>query len=201
MIVIQERKIAIMTPPKCGTHALHAGLSAPPFRCLTYCGPSRTETPDQLKYDWHSYIWPNETGCCKKLIVVRCPYQRLVSLYAHHCSDCSGRGHSAPSFQGFMTGVMEKAYAPFYWQTLTQLFEGVHYDGILRHESLVEDLNREGLEVDRLPKLFCSNLRKPHYAFYDASTFHLANQWALPDCEAFGYSAPVQFTASLGEMQ
>jgi hypothetical protein len=185
-----------MTPPKCATHALHAVFAREPFLSLSYCGLSRTE---ENRYDWHTHIFANETARHKKIVVVRNPYNRLVSLYAHHCMDCSGRGNMAPDFVGFVTAVTEKAYAPFYWMRLVDWLEGVKYDAFVRQESLVADLNREGLEVKEIPKDFCSHLRKPHYAFYDERTVEMANEWCLADCEAFGYSAPIQLLASLKE--
>lgn len=193
MIDLPDRRIGILTPPKCATHSLHAVFSAPPWRGHTIVGPT---IADRRLLDRHVRTWPNELDGHRKLVVVRHPLDRLVSLFLHFVRFEAAEGRGTPSFNNFCRWVVgpdrPPGFAPqlLYQWNLCQWLEGVAYDGVLKVESLAEDLRGEGLAVESLPRENTSFRSRPWRAFYCAELLDLVRPWATPDCEQFGYAWP-----------
>jgi hypothetical protein len=140
--------------------------------------------------------WPNELAGYRKLVVVRHPLDRLVSLFLHFVRFEAAEGRGTPSFDTFCRWVVgperPAAFAPqvIYQWNLCQWLEGVEWDGVLRVESLGEDLRREGLAVGSLPCENASYRVRPWQAFFDADLLHVVGKWARADGEKFQFKWP-----------
>lgn len=188
MIVFADRKIAIMTPPKCATSSLHTVFCTPPFDGMVYVGPSPTGPGI---WDRHIAHWPNETASYRRLVVTRDPLDRLVSLYLFWARSMAGRGNATPSFERFVDLVLEEKIAPLYRLNLSRWIGECHYHATLRLESLNADLEREGLLVSALPKLDRSYRGISSLEFYQDDLLERVKEWAMPDCDQFSYEWPV----------
>ena len=189
MIDLHTLRIGIMTPPKCGTHTLHAVFCSPPWCGHAVVGPTIS---DPAKLDRHVRVWPNELDGYRKLVVVRHPLDRLVSLFLHFVRFEAAEGRGTPSFRTFcrwVVGPRPPEFGPqlLYRWNLCQWLEGAKWDAVLKVESLQADLAREGLAVESLPRENTSFRSRPWQAFYDVELFELTRPWAEPDCERFGY--------------
>ena len=193
MIDLPDRRIAIMTPPKCATHSLHAVFCAPPWCGRTIVGPT---VSDPQKLDRHVRWWPNELAGYRKLVVVRHLLDRLVSLFLHFVRFEAAEGRGTPCFRDFCRWVVgperPEAFAPqvIYQWDLSKWLEGVEWDGVLRVESLDEDLRREGLAVGSLPCENASYRVRPWREFFDAAVLDEVAEWAREDCVRYGCFAP-----------
>lgn len=192
MIILPNQRIAIMTPPKCGTNTLHNILGNDRWRGLCYVGP----TPiSPASYDRHVNKWPNEVLRFRKLVVVRHPLIRLVSMYLHLTVRRGGGGEAVPAFSDYAALVAAGGtVAPFsdalYTWNLNKWLMGVPADNILHTEHLMEELHVEGLAVERMPRDGRSYKAKPYHEFYTDETLAVVAPWAAPDCAAYGYTWP-----------
>ena len=191
MLLLHDQKLAIMTPPKCATNSLHAGLRCPPWNGETFVGPSPTV---ESGCDRHINAWPHEAKRYKKLVVVRDPLTRLVSLYLHWANRLAGYGRAAASFGDFVGlvvaggGFGEGMATPMYAWNLSRWLADVESDGVLRAETLMADLAAHGIERQHeLPRLNQSYRGQDYGAFYTPELLERAQPWALPDCDRFGY--------------
>jgi hypothetical protein len=193
VIELPDRRIAIMTPPKCATHTLHAVFCAPPWCGRSIVGPT---VSDPQKLDRHVRQWPNELVGYRKLVVVRHPLDRLVSLFLHFVRFEAAEGRGTPCFADFGRWVVgperPDAFAPqlIYQWNLSKWLEGVEWDGVVNVESLADDLRREGLVVESLPCENASYRVRPWHDFYMPDLLELVRPWAQTDCEQFGYDWP-----------
>ena len=194
MIDLPEQRVAIMTPPKCGTHTLHAVFCAPPWNGQTIVGPT---VSDPQKLDRHVRVWPNDLESYRRLVVVRHPLDRLVSLYLHFARFEAAEGRGTPNFADFCRWVVGTERPPgfcgqlFYHWNLSRWLEGVSWDGLVKVENLAGDLVREGLAVESLPREYASFRTRPWRAFYTAELLEHVRPWATPDCERFDYDRNV----------
>jgi hypothetical protein len=190
VIDLPDRRIAIMTPPKCATHSLHAVFCAPPWCGRTIVGPT---VSDPSKLDRHVRQWPNELAGYRKLVVVRNPLDRLVSLFLHFVRFEAAEGRGTPCFADFCRWVVgpdrPAAFAPqvIYQWNLSRWLKGVEWDGVLKVESLAHDLQREGLALASLPRENASYRVRPWQKFYDAELSRVVREWATGDCKRLGY--------------
>lgn len=63
-------------------------------------------------------------------------------------------------------------------------------DGVLKCESLADDLAGVGLRVDETPR-HNTSFRRAWQEYFDADLLETAKPWAKPDCERFGYEPVV----------
>jgi hypothetical protein len=187
-----------MTPPKCATHTLHAVFCAPPWCGRTIVGPTAA---DPQKLDRHVRTWPNELLGYRKLVAVRHPLDRLVSLFLHFVRFEAAEGRGTPCFANFCRWVVgperPAAFAPqvIYQWNLSKWLEGVEWDGVLRVESLDEDLWREGLAIESLPCENASYRVRSWQEFYDDELLDLVQPWAMTDCERFALECSAKLSA------
>lgn len=186
MILLHDQKIAIMTLPKCATNTLHAALRRKKWNGETYVGYS---TLGSNTYDRHVNIWPHEVRRYKKVITVRNPYNRLVSLYLHYATRETGHGRKSPNFTKFVEDVagdstdLEKWYK---WN-LTQWLDNVEYDHLLKTETLKQDLEDIGLIVKNLPFLNKNYRAQMYKDFFTPELMQTIFPWTNPDCQNFQY--------------
>ena len=179
---------AIMTPPKCATHTLHDALCAPPHCGQSVVGPV---AGNQDLLDRHVRSWPNEVVGFRRVVVVRHPLDRLVSLYLHLARWDAAFGRATPAFWFFAQQVGRRELSdPFYAWSVSQWLAGVEFEAVLRVESLASGLSNLGLGVDRLPLRNASYHVRPWRQFYDPSLLEAVSGWAKPDCDRFGYEWP-----------
>ena len=174
--------VAVMTPPKCATSALHQALCGPPWHGHTVVGPSAPGL-----FDRHVNTWPSEAWEMHRCAVVRNPYSRLVSLYLHRVHWQAALGFGGPDFGVFCRMVAEGAQEPFYAWNLCQWLPD---DGatIIRVESLAADLATIGIPAE-VPRSNASFYRQPWEQFYNPDLLDIVADWAKPDCDRFGYLA------------
>jgi hypothetical protein len=191
MILLHDQKIAIMTPPKCATNTLHAALRRKRWNGETFVGHS---TLGGHTFDRHVNIWPHEVRRYKKVVAVRNPYNRLVSLYLHLATREAGHGNKSPNFKTFAEQVV--ADSPelqgwFKWN-LTKWLKGaddkeIEIDDVIHVENLKDDLARIKLPVVSLPFLNKNYRAQQYDAFFDPEILAAVLPWTQPDCERFGY--------------
>jgi hypothetical protein len=193
MILLNDLRLAIVTPPKCASTALHDAVRHLPaeLRVWPVLGPSLDG-----RIDHHTRGIP--PGCVgyKIVAVVRHPLCRLVSLYQHLCTWQSCRGLASPSFQRFSALVAHQRMGDdFYEATLNQWLAGLKLSHVLHVESVDAELRALGLPFPQLPKANASH-RLPWPAYFERpELLEAVKPWALPDFELGEYEWP-QATAS-----
>lgn len=174
--------VAIMTPPKCATCALHQALCGPPWHGHTVIGPSAPGL-----FDRHVNTWPSEAWEMHRAVVVRNPYSRLVSLYLHHVHWQAALGFGGPDFGDFCRLIAEGSHEPFYGWNLCQWLGPGSGETVLRVESLEADLAAIGIGAT-VPRMNSGFYRKPWQGFYNSELLDMVKTWAAPDCERYGYA-------------
>jgi hypothetical protein len=189
MIYLEKQRIVILTPPKCGTHSLHAALCREPHGGVTVIGPSM----NGRGIDRHATQIPNEAEDCQIVAVVRNPFDRLVSLWHHLVRFDAYHGRATMAFYIFAAHVGRRdtntiAGDPMYGWNLCDYLAGVpERTKFVKLESLREDLAALGILIDKLPHELASH-RRPWREYYDAGLVATVEPWARPDCERFGYA-------------
>lgn len=96
MIIDFVRRLCIFTPPACATHTLHELLCAPPYGAQSVFGPSCGSLE---RLDRHTCLTPVEAEGFHRIVCIRHPYGRAVSLYLHDCRWRSGQGLPCESWR------------------------------------------------------------------------------------------------------
>jgi hypothetical protein len=86
-------------------------------------------------------------------LTVRNPYDRLVSLWLHKSRIERYEGLGGESFATFCERLAKGEVTTWLWRTtISELVGEQHVDGLLHVESLLQDLNAQGLGVPELPR-------------------------------------------------
>lgn len=190
MILIHDMFIAVMTPPKCASNTIHAVLRAMPWNGETFSGPN-SSGPETM--DKHMNFWPHESLRYKKVVSIRNPYNRMVSLYLHYCSRKSGRGLPSPSFKEYSEWVSTGSPVVENWYSwnLSRWLEEVDFEHVIRTEFIQEDLKTLGISVASIP-LLNRNYRAQRYIdFFTPEIMEIVHPWCEPDCIQFNYPQEV----------
>lgn len=192
MIVLDDKKIIIITPPHTASGNLHRALCSPEHRAFWYVGPS----PEDWSPDHHYSKVANGKKGHHTALVVRHPLDRLVGLWWHYVYACKYLSDLTtwwqfPQFvEEVAAGNMDLFY--IYRWTMKQLVSGQRIDSLIRYESLQEDINKLiGTEVKIEPPYGNTANRVPwQQMFRKQRTAQLAIDWSLGDFEAYGYEIP-----------
>jgi hypothetical protein len=182
MILLIDHRTVILTPPKTASDTLHRVFcSGPPWNGLAVVGPHHGVV------DKHYPHVPNEAFRFKVLLTVRHPLDRLVSLWHHKCRLAAWAGEASESFPRFVNGLAAGEVVTWLWKTtIVELIGDQRIDGVLKCESLADDLAGVGLPVDAKHR-HNTSFRRPWQDYYDAGLLATVEPWARPDIERFGY--------------
>jgi hypothetical protein len=166
MIALLDKKLLILTPPKCGSTSLHTYLCQH-VDSVFIIGPQLDGRIDKhtgrIPFDFRNY---------KRYLVVRNPYTRFISLYKHHLlfnqyksvDEFIKTYHKNP-FNQNISDVYKIQFNYWKLENLSQCLKdaGISYKVPLLNES---EERSEGLTLEQKIKI---------------------SQWAKPDCESFNY--------------
>jgi hypothetical protein len=183
MILLLERRICILTPPKTASDTLHRVFCAgPPWNGLALVGPHHGVI------DKHYPHVPAEADGFSVLLAVRNPLARLVSLWFHKSRCERYDGHGGESFARFCERLAEGEVQTWLWRTtIAELVGEQPIDGLLHVENLQADLATHGLQVAELPR-HNVEWHKPWQAYYDEWLLSIVAEWAAADGK-YGYDA------------
>lgn len=178
MIICERHALAILTPPKAGSAAMHRTLCRPDGGCLTVYSPDPSGAISK-----HGVVVPLEWTSQRFRVaaIVRNPYDRLVSQYTHYCNWLTCQGLAAPSLLAYLTSPPD--HLVFGW-SLCRALDAARPDEIWKLEELPGHLHRLGLPT--VPRdntswhLPTRDLLKPEL-------WALADQRTEDDRRAFGY--------------
>jgi len=196
MIVLEGRKLAIITPPHTASQNVQRALrwmcADPDLRAAWVMGP----TPDGVSYDHHVVdlrnVWLEE-GYTTAL-VVRHPLDRLVGLWKHwlHYWEKSHAGKESilQSFPRFVQAVADDDEVRLSWlfrYTIARLVGDRQIDRLIRFENLGADLAAL-LDVPVVLPPAYESAHADWRSYYDSAALSLAIDWARDDIERYGYS-------------
>lgn len=184
MILLLDRRIVIITPPKTASDSLHHLFCAcPPWNGQCLIGRHHGVI------DKHFPEVPLEADGFKVLLTVRNPYDRLVSLWLHKARLERYHGDGGESFAHFCGRLVRGEVQSWLWKTtIGELVGAQKIDGVLHVESLAEDLGKQGLAVESLPRRNCE-WRKPWAEYYTPELLEQVKPWAAEDAEKWGYGS------------
>lgn len=184
MILLVDQRICIVTPPKTASDLLHRTFCQSPWHGLAIVG----EHSEPGNIDKHYPGIPNEAAHFKKVLIVRHPLDRLVSLYHHYCRLRAFDGLSSPDFGCFVVLVAERSVAWMFHMTIGDLIGDFSPDVVIRVENLEDGLRNAGLEVADLPHWVNQSFRKEWWEYFRGTcALECAKEWAKADAERFGY--------------
>lgn len=171
MVIIEEKKTVIVTPPKCASVTLHT------------LGKAEVGFPNDQKT---SAVIPAEYTDWRKLLVTRNPYARLVSLYAHRARDNAYRGSATPSFGEFSRRAVAGSATPWQdWLPIWMLVGRQNFDGLIVFENLIDSLKSYDLGT-AIPH-YNPGYHRPWREYYSDQLLEEVRPWAAGDCQAYGY--------------
>ena len=186
MIVLEDRKIVILTPPHTASGNLHRALCGTEFNGRWAIGP----TPDAKGYDHHvtqvAEGWREFTVA----LVVRHPLDRLIGLYEHHQEEARIHNWQPISWWQFVAMSMEgnQDLSWFYRTTIHQLVGDTRIDCVLKYETIVEDIaGLIGKPVLLSPGWVEERDWSSFYA--QIGICCIAEWWGRDDMLRFGYSS------------
>lgn len=192
MILLYSKATAIITPPKTASTSLFETLCRPPYNGIFCIGPS---PGDPSYYDHHSVILPSASFNWKKIVIVRHPLQRLVSLWGHMAKNQVMKFKPVTQLPAFVEAVSKNVYQFYFYQyNQCELLKNIEYDGIAKTENLSQDLIDLEILYDK-KDLIQSNVFDPsnHAAtpkYNDVLTSEMIEKlrwWWEPDAENFQY--------------
>lgn len=186
MIVLEDKKLVIITPPHTASGNLHRALCGTEFGGAWAIGP----TPDGAGYDHHvtkiAEGWKDFTVA----MVVRHPLDRMIGLYDHHLELSRRSGWNEIPWWLFVAQAISRHpdLSWFYRTTISELSRGVDVDVILEFESLAVDLEEKlGLKVS-MPHGWTQE--RSWESFYaQAGPCCQVEWWASEDMQNYGYSS------------
>lgn len=139
MILLYQKKTAIITLPKTGSTSLFETLCKRPHNGIFCIGPSGD---DPNYYDHHSVILPQASFQWKVLVVVRNPLQRFVSLWGHLAKEMVMNMQNPPSIKEFVNIIGNNNHSFYFYQwNQTKILEKANYQyDIIKTENMEEDL-------------------------------------------------------------
>lgn len=183
MIVLQQQRAVIVTPPRTASVSLHVALcgsNAP----LWVVGPLR---PQSLHSAHETPCVPHQFAAFRVFVVCRHPLARLVSMW-RHVQETNWQPDCRLSFADFVRRAAahpDDCY-PAWHQTIGDITRGLEIAGELRFERLKDELlEKLGLTI-ALPHLNRTQ-HGPWRDYYDADTLAIATEWASGDMERFKY--------------
>lgn len=182
MILIESKRLVIITPPKTASTALFYAL------CCGWGGLLVVERSKTGNVDHHNTELPGEATGWRVALTVRNPYDRLVGLYQHYCRWQSRNGWAAPSWTEWASRVIVGEYDPLYHLTQSQFYSN-NPDVVIRCESLAADLGAQGINVPIPRRNESYRLPWPdYYAMLSADVRQAVGEWGRETCQRFGYS-------------
>lgn len=138
MIVLEERKLVILSPPHTASGNLHRALCSDEWGGRWAIGP----TPDGAGYDHHVTKLAEGWRDFKVALVVRHPLDRLIGLFEHHQELSKNQEWDVIPWWLFVAQVLEKHpdLSWFYRTTISELVEDMSIHHVLRYETLEADL-------------------------------------------------------------
>lgn len=189
MILFNDLRLALVTPPKCASTTLHDAVRHLPteLRAWAVLGPSLDG-----RIDHHTREIPPGCSDYKIVAVVRHPLCRLVSLYHHHCTWQSCRGQASPSLPRFSALVARQRMGDvFYDANLHRWLAGLNVAHLLHVENLDAELRAIGLPFPKLAKANASHrVPWPSYFSRHPGLLETIKPWAEPDFTLGGYTWP-----------
>lgn len=184
MIVLEEKRIVILTPPHTASGNLHRALCSPEVGGVWAVGL----TPDGAVYDHHTIHV--SAGWCDFTValVVRNPLDRLIGLHEHHCRAGEKHGWQALPWWEFVARVLarDSALSWFYRSTISELIGPQRIDHVLRFESLTPDLTALLGRYVELPAGETEGHERSEY-YRQLGVCRMAEWWGREDAARFGY--------------
>ena len=184
MIVFEDRKLVIVTPPHTASGNVHRACCGT-LGARWAIGP----TPDGAGFDHHVARLSNDWLDYRVAVVVRHPVERLVGLYEHHQYLAKEAGWEPLAWWQFVAMVLERHrdLSWFYTSTICELIGPLKVDFVLRHEHLADDL-RDFVGADvSLPAREWERDWGPYLA--TPVTCLLAEHWGEADMLRFGFAS------------
>lgn len=179
MILLVEHRTVILTPPKCGSVSLYDALRMPPWNGLMVVQQHHGVL------DKHGMELPNEALDSRVLLVIRNPYDRLVSLWHHFCRIETYHGRGCLPFDAWVGRMLDGKLGWMESTSIVDLVGSTKYDTLLSCELLEDRLKGCGIEA-QLPRLNRS-YRKNWRGYYSVLLMDTVRKWVTPDCETFNY--------------
>lgn len=185
MIVFRDKKVCIVTPPKCGTTSLHHVMCPPGHFCE---GPQLDNVVGK-----HTWVLPffvrSNIEDFTILIATRHPYRRLLSLYGHYKSWWE---QPDTTFEDFIFNVVIPNRCQFLSTPVSSWvfrFQEVN-PGVKWHPYQLEQTEwvqkKYGLEEFKVPHIYKSKHNGPEDE-YTEETLAFARRWGRYDFKFFGY--------------
>jgi len=144
MLMNHDRKLVILTPFKCWSTSVSTYFTTNKWECLHnlhpyMSGDFRNHHEGYTLIGTHGNVVPNKYSSYKKILLIRNPYDRVVSMW---------KWVSKKAPRDFKTYFYDGAS----WPTCFPVTMNYPYDELVRVENLVEDFKKLDIKVD--PKLF-----------------------------------------------
>ena len=189
MILLYDKQIALITPPKTASTTLLTTLCSYPYNGILCIGPSN----DPSYYDQHSIILPPAAFGWKKIATVRHPLQRFISLWGHLARDQVLKFEKIASLEEFVNIISNKLHPFYFYQSNQNDILGSENYIYVHIENLVPELiNVNILKSDTisLPNINAFNYESPSPNYKTVMTKDMIEKlrwWWEPDAERFGY--------------
>lgn len=186
MIVLEDRKLVILTPPHTASGNLHRALCGLEFGGKWVIGP----TPDGTGYDHHVMRVAEGWRDFRIALVVRHPLDRLIGLYEHHQEAARLNSWLPIAWWQFVAMVLEKNtdLSWFYRTTISTLMPS-RVDHVLRFESLAAELCELLGSVSLAPGWVDARDLSAYYS--QIGVCCAAEWWGRDDMETFHYASRV----------
>ena len=176
MIVMEDRKIVIITPPHTASGNLHKTLCKPPYSAYWVLGKWAKK---QRKPDHHSAVVPGAWIDYNIALVWRDPIKRLGGLFLHlNWWRTKKRNKDSMTWDEFIEHVISGESSEvweFYCARIADFVKNTRVDTVIRFSNLNDDIN----------KLLCDTIALPPANHHELPAIDSSNltEWAKPDYE------------------
>ncbi len=145
MVILPDRHVVIITPPKCGSTSIHTYYQE---RGGIWCiGPQG----DKQEIDKHTVHVPFQFKDYRKYVVIRNPKDRFLSLYYHYC-----RWDLNVDYHRYVTAYEMNLLQWFYQWTIADLVKP-----LLSDYELIDIEDFEEVFRVSIPKLHVAQNKRP----------------------------------------
>lgn len=189
MILLEDKKAVIITPPHTGSGALHRLLCQKPDRYWVIA-PSFDEHPDHHGFTTNSYK-PQQSWYLDDsydvYVVHRNPLDRVAGLYNHWCWYLESNGKESKSLYDFANALQDLHW--IYRKSIKQICDALPMDNykLLRYPTLEIDLSYAlDIKIEWQPRFrhehneeICKAFPANHYFWQDLlmHTDEHKNRW------------------------
>jgi hypothetical protein len=173
MIALTNQKLLIFTPPKTASTSMHHALSQMKGAIWIMS--------DEPGVEKHTTTIPAMFENYQRIVVVRNPYQRFLSLWGHHQKDCLEAGRDFGTIERHAVKVAAREH--WFLENISERYGSLGCENYWQIEHIRDAFDRYKIPI-WLPEMNRNTFARQKMT---DKLYDILRDWGNPDAIAYGY--------------